>query len=131
MKTATLPLGTGLILPLLLGAVVAAITVAARGEVRSPIVIGPKAGLLAVLVVGFAMCTLGGSGQVAASGRWLSPGAIVGSALGVTILVVGVTGLAGWRLPLIQTPKDALTTVALVIGVKTVIRTLGYVYHFL
>lgn len=131
MKTATLPLGTGLILPLLLGAVVAAITFAARGEVRSPITIGPKAGLIAVLVVGFAMCTLGGSGQVAASGRWLSPGAIVGSTLGVTILGVGVAGLAGWRLPLIQTPKDAVTAVAVLIAVKTVIGTLGYVYRFL
>jgi hypothetical protein len=131
VKIVTLPLGTGLILPLLLGAVVAAITFAARGEVRSPIVIEPKAGLLAVLVVGFAMCTLGGSGKVAASGRWLSPGAIAGSALGVTILVIGAAGLTGWRLPLIQTPQDAVTAVAVVIGVKTVIGTLGYVYRFL
>lgn len=131
MKTAVLPLGTGLILPLLLAVVVAAITIAARGELRSPIAIGAKAGLIAVLIVGFAMCTLGGSGQVAASGRWLSAGAIAGIILGVTILAIGIAGLADWRIPLIETPKHALTAVAALIGVKTVIGTLGYIFHFL
>jgi hypothetical protein len=120
-----------LVLPLLLGAVVIAITYVVVTDTRFPVAIGPRTDLIALLVVGFAMCTLGGSGQVAASGRWLAAPAIVGSVLGVAILVIVVAGLVGWKLPLMSTPNDAVLAVAAIIGVKTVIGTLGYFFHFL
>jgi hypothetical protein len=131
MKTPALPVSTALFLPLALGIAIVAITYAVLTGRQLPLVSGPRAGLVALLVAGMTMCALGGIGQVGASGRWASPLAILGYLLGAAILVVIAGGLAGWKLPLIHTEKDAFLAAAAMIGVKTVIGTLGYFFHLL
>lgn len=131
MKTTTLAAGNTLLLPLLLGIVVIIITNATLAGKQLPFVSSPRAALVALLVVGMAMCALGGIGQVGASGRWVSPLAIPGYLIGVTLLVVIMAGLAGWDLPLIHGEEDAVLATTALIGVKTLIGTLGYFFHLL
>ncbi len=130
MKTTVVSTGTALVLPIILGAVIAIIAYAALTGKQLPLVNGPRAALVAILIVGMAMCA-GGIGQVGASGRWASPLAILGYLLGAAILLVIVAGLAHWKLPLIADESGAVLASAALIGVKFAIGTLGYFFHLL
>lgn len=130
MKGNTMNSFSSLWLPLLLGVVVALIVFATIGGKSLPLINSPKAALIALLVVGMAMCT-GGIGQVGASGKWTSPLAIIGILLGILILVIIIAGLAGWKLPLITGQVQAVVAVGLLIVVKFLIGTTGYFFHWL
>lgn len=66
-----------------------------------PLISIPCASLVALLVVGMAMC-MGGISQIDASCRWTSPLAIIGYLLGAAILVIIISAIIGWKLPLIS-----------------------------
>jgi len=116
--------------PLVLGVVVAIIVFTTIAGKPLPLINSPKASLIALLVVGMAMCT-GGIGQVGASGKWTSPLAIIGILLGILILVIIIAGLAGWKLPLITGQIQAVVAVGLLIAVKFLIGTFSYFFHWL
>lgn len=130
MKGNTMNSFTSLWLPLGLGIVVAIIVFATIGGKSLPLINSPKAGLIALLVVGMAMCT-GGIGQVGASGKWTSPLAIIGILLGILILVIIIAALTGLKLPLIAGQVQAVTAVGILIAVKFLIGTVGYFFHLL
>ncbi|PKO00415.1 MAG: hypothetical protein CVU42_04385 [Chloroflexi bacterium HGW-Chloroflexi-4] len=130
MKGKTMNTFSHLILPLLLGLVVAVIVFAAIYEKNLPLISTPRASLIALLVVGMAMC-MGGIGQVGISGRWASPLAFVGMVLGIILLVIIISGLAGWKLPLIANQIQAIKAVGILIAVKFVIGTAGFFFHWL
>jgi hypothetical protein len=130
MKGKTMSLTSSIIVPLFLGLVVAGIVFAAQAGRSLPLIATPRASLIALLVVGMAMC-MGGIGQVGASGRWASPLAILGYLLGAAILIIIVAGLAGWKLPLITSEKQAITAVGILIAVKFLIGTAGYFFRLL
>jgi len=121
---------TSIWMPLLLGGVVAVIVFAGLSGKSLPLINSPKASLIALLVVGMAMCT-GGIGQVGASGKWASPLAIIGILLGVLILVIIIAALAGFKLPVITGDIQAITAVGILIAIKFVIGTVGYFFHWL
>lgn len=129
-KPMNLNLTNHLIVPLALGLACAGIVFASLSGKPLPLIGGPRAALIAVLVIGMAACT-GGIGQVAASGRWLSAPAILGYLLGLAILVVVVAGLAGWRLPFVQTEAQALAAAAALMAVKFLIGIPAYFFHWL
>lgn len=132
MKTSVqAPLFNGLILPIILGLLIAVIAYANLNNRSLPLINSPRAALIAILVIGMTMCALGGIGQVGASGKWASPFAIAGYLLGAGLLVVLIGGLAGWQLPFIATQKDAVSAASLLILVKFIIGTLSYFFHFL
>jgi hypothetical protein len=130
MKGKTMSVTSSIIVPLFLGLVVAGIVFASQAGRSLPLISTPRASLIALLVVGMAMC-MGGIGQVGASGRWTSPLAILGYLLGAAILIIIVAGLAGWKLPLITGEKQAVTAVGILIAVKFVIGTAGYFFRLL
>ncbi len=130
MKTTTITPGNALVLPVVLGIVIAVIAYAALTGKQLPLINGPRAALIAILIVGVAMC-MGGIGQVGASGRWASPLAILGYLLGAAILVVIVGGLAHWKLPMIADESSAVLASTVLIGVKFAIGTIGYFFHLL
>jgi hypothetical protein len=129
MKTTALPFGSVFLLPLLLGGVITVIGYAAFTGRQLPLVSSPRVALVILLVVGMAMCTLGGINQVSNSGRWTSPLAILGYLLGAAILAVITAGLAGWKLPLIAGANQAVQAAAILIGTKLVIGSVGYLLH--
>lgn len=118
------------IVPFFLGLVIAWIVYATVAGRSLPLISGPRAALIALLVIGMAMCT-SGIGQVGASGRWLSPLAILGYLLGAAIFIVIIGAFAGWKLPLIQNDTQSVVAVGILIAVKFVIGTAGSFLHWL
>jgi hypothetical protein len=123
-------LGTNLIIPSALGLVCAGIVYATLTGKSLPLISGPRAALIALLVVGLAAC-MGGIGQVGASGRWASPLAIAGYLLGAVILVVIAAPFAGWKLPWIHTETQSVVAVAILMAVKFGIGITSYFFHWL
>jgi hypothetical protein len=130
MKGNTMSASSNLLMPLVLGAVVTVIVLSALNGMALPLIGTPRASLIALLVVGMAMCT-GGIGQVAASGRWLSPLAFAGYLLGAVILVIIVSAFTGWKLPLIASDTQAVAAVGILIAIKFLIATSSYFFRWL
>jgi hypothetical protein len=121
----------GQLVPFLLGIVVVGIVlVIASGNKSIPLLSNPKLALIAIFVIGFAMCT-NGIGAVAASGKWTSPIGILGILLGIAILVIVIAALAGWKLPFIEGDTQAIIAVTGLIGVKFLIGTVSMLLRWL
>ena len=131
MKGKTMNAFTHLALPMILGMVVAVIVFAAFNGKTLPMINTPHASLIALLIVGLTMCILGGIGQIGAAGRWDSPVAIIGILLGSAILVVIIPALAGWKLPLIPGESQAIAAVGILMGIKFLIGTASFFFHWL
>lgn len=106
--------GTGRINPA--SAILGLASIALAGGVLSgasvPFVADDRTALLALAVIGLACCGTGPLGQIAATGRWLSPGGIFGSVIGVVALALVVGVVAGVSLPFIASDRDAFIALA-------------------
>jgi hypothetical protein len=131
MKANTMRITSSLLMPLVLGLICAGIIYAVLIGQSLPLVSTPRAALIGLLILGMAMCGLGGIGQVGASGRWASPLAIVGYFLGAAILAVIVSAFTGWRIPLIQNDLQAVAAVAVLMAVKFAIGTASFFFRWL
>jgi len=129
MKGNTMNIFNSVMVPLFLGVVVGIVFAAFNGKTL-PLIGSPRASLIALLIVGMAMC-VSGIGQVGASGRWASPLAIAGYLLGTTILIIIVSALAGWKLPLIVGETQAVAAVGILIAIKYLIGTASFFFHWL
>ena len=76
-----------------------------------PLVSTDRAAFLALAATGFAMCTLS-MGRTTTRLGWTHPLTLVGTTLGVFILLLVVAVLAGWRLPLVPTDRAAFVLIA-------------------
>lgn len=130
MKGNSMNITNNVLIPLALGLVCAGIVYTTLTGKTLPLISGPRAALIAILVIGMAAC-MGGIGQVGASGRWASPLAIVGHLLGAAILVVIVAALAGWKLPGINSQNQSVIAVAGIMAVKFILGTAGFFFHWL
>jgi hypothetical protein len=119
MKTASVtpPLSLNVLLVALLFAAV--IFVAVTGK-RIPIISNMRIAMVALLVLGMTMCTMGSIGRVAVAGQWTHPLSILGYILGALILIVGFAAIFGWKLPYIQSDTQAIVIVAILTGAKIV-----------
>jgi uncharacterized membrane protein required for colicin V production len=82
-------------------------------------IVGSGAGaLLALGVIGIAMCTLSGIGSVQSTLNWTHPLTIIGSILGVAAVLVVVLPLLGVQLPLIADTRSAVLALAAIMLVK-------------
>jgi len=131
MKGKTMNIFTNLVLPAFFGIIAAVIVFAALKGFPLPWIDTPRTSLIALLVVGLTMCVLGGLGQIGSNGRWDTPLAITGILLGCVILVIIVSALAGWKLPLIAGEIQAISALAVLLGVKFVLGTASYFFHWL
>ncbi len=130
MKTVPTLSLNALLFPFILGIIVLAIALAVSANKSLPLIQTPRAALIVLLVIGMTMCSFG-IGQVAASGKWASPLAIAGYLLGTALLVVIFSGIFGWKLPVLPTPRDAVLAASLLIGIKYLIGTVSYFFHLL
>ncbi len=130
MKGNTMSNIQNLLVPLVLGVISAGIVYAGLTGKPLPVITGPHAPLIALLIVGLGMCAFG-IVQVSISGRWFSPLAITGYLLGVILLVVFVSTLAGWKLPQIQNETQAVVVVAALMAVKFLIGTVSFFFRLL
>lgn len=119
---------SNLLMPLALAVLAAFHVWSTLNGKQLPLISSPRSALIALLVIGMAMCSAG-IGQVAASNRWASPLAILGYLLGSALLVVFISTLAGWNLPMIQSDNQAVLIAAALMGAKTLIATVGYIFR--
>jgi hypothetical protein len=83
-----------------------------------PIVGNGAGALLALGLIGLAMCTLGGIGTVQGTLGWTHPLTIIGSILGVAALLVVVLPLFGVHLPMMPDTRSAILVLAAIMLVK-------------
>lgn len=101
-------------------ALVAVITFIGVTGKKIPLLSNVKLDVVLVVVIGMAMC-MPGIGRVATAHAWTAPLAILSILVGILILVVAVSVIAGFQIPLIRTPQTALLVIAGAIGVKILI----------
>jgi hypothetical protein len=83
-----------------------------------PIVGNGAGALLALGLIGIALCTLGGIGTVQGTLGWTHPLTILGSILGVAALLVVVLPLLGVHLPMMPDTRSAVLALAVIMLVK-------------
>ncbi len=83
-----------------------------------PIVGNGSGALLALGIIGMAMCTLSGIGTVQSTLGWTHPLTIAGSILGVAALLVVALPLLGARLPLVADTRSAVLALAVIMLIK-------------
>ena len=114
-------LGSNIIVVVLALVAVSLVYVVATGRnLTMPIIATDRAALIALLVVGIAMCAVGGIGKAIDAYGWSNPVTIIGSVIGVLTLVVVGAVLFGVRLPIITDERAAFVFVAGVIVAKIV-----------
>jgi len=107
MKTNQISMSSTNLTVIVLGLLAAWLVYAVLTGRKFPLISSDKAALIALLVIGGAMCTTGGIGRVAAAGAWWHPLSILGHLAGAAILVVAIAGLTGIRLPWINDARQA------------------------
>ena len=105
-----------LVLALLAAAV---IFIGATGK-KVPILSNLRVDIILIVLLGMGICTQAGIGRIAATGEWSHPLAIVGYILGAAILIVATSVFVGWKLPFIQSDRQALIAIAILAGLKIV-----------
>ena len=97
---------------LILGTLAAGLVAAKLAGAALPLVEGEREALIALAVLGLAMCGSGPLGQIAARGAWLSWGGLAGSILGLLVLAVVGAGLGLVQLPLVASAPAAFNALA-------------------
>jgi hypothetical protein len=87
-------------------------------DAPSPVEILTAQALLALGLIGIAMCTLSGIGPTQSALGWTHPVTIIGSILGVLALLMVVLPLLGVQLPLIADTRSAVLALAVIMLVK-------------
>ncbi len=86
--------------------------------------------LLILGIGGMALCSMG-IGAVGAGKEWLHPFSILGYLLGAAALLVFISGLAGWQLPLVQTSRQAILALGMLIVAKWLVSQLHHLLRSL
>jgi hypothetical protein len=94
-----------------------------------PLITNDRAALIALVIIGFAMCTVGGSGKAFAAYGWAHPITIIGSVLGVLILALVGARLVNLNLPLIVDDRAAFIAVAAIGVLKVLINVAAWALH--
>jgi hypothetical protein len=125
MTTNTVTSSTNGIITLALGLLAAGLVFMVLTGRDVPIVGSGAGALLALGLIGIAMCTLGGIGTVQGALGWTHPLTIIGSILGVAALLVVTLPLFGVQLPLIADTRSAILTLAVIMLVKMALSGIG------
>jgi hypothetical protein len=87
-----------------------------------PLISGDRAAFLVLVVIGLAMCTVGGIGPAVSNYGWAHPLTIAGSVFGVLILLLSAKVLAGVSMPVIVTDRDAIVALTVLCIIKIIIN---------
>ena len=118
MTTSTVTSSTNGLITLVLGLLAAGLVFMVLTGRDVPIVGNGAGALLALGLIGLAMCTLGGIGTVQGTLGWTHPLTIIGSILGVAALLVVVLPLFGVHLPMMPDTRSAVLALAVIMLVK-------------
>ena len=90
-----------------------------------PLISDDRGALLALGVIGFVMCSLGGIGKAQSALGWAHPITIVGAILGVAALLIVLLPLINVKLPVLATDRSAFVALAVVMLVKVGLSGVG------
>jgi len=125
MATNTVTSSTNGLITLVLGLLAAGLVFMVLTGRDVPIVGNEAGALLALGLIGIAMCTLGGIGTTQSTLGWTHPLTIIGSILGVAALLVVALPLFGVRLPLVADIRSAVLALAVIMLVKVGLMGVG------
>jgi hypothetical protein len=106
----------GVVAALLVGSVLLGL------NTQLPLVNTDRGAFIALAILGFAMCSVGGIGTAIARRGWKGGVTILGSVLGVLALAFIVLVLLGVSLPFIATDRDAIIALVGICMVKVLIE---------
>ncbi len=106
------------IITLVLGLIAAGLVFMVLTGRDVPIVGNGAGALLALGVIGIAMCALSGIGSVQSTFGWGHPLTILGSILGVLAVLIVALPLLGVQLPLVADTRAAVLALAVIMLVK-------------
>jgi hypothetical protein len=118
MATNTVTSSTNGLITLVLGLLAAGLVFLVLTGRNVPIVGNGAGALLALGILGIAMCTMSGIGSVQGTLGWTHPLTIIGSILGVAAVLVVALPLLGVQLPLIADNQSTVLTLAVIMLVK-------------
>ena len=125
MTTSTVTSSTNGLITLVLGLLAAGLVFMVLTGRDVPIVGNGAGALLALGLIGLAMCTLGGIGTVQGTLGWTHPLTIIGSILGVAALLVVVLPLFGVHLPMMPDTRSAVLALTIIMLVKVGLMGVG------
>jgi hypothetical protein len=119
MKTIEQP---AVITPTIIGLAIlfAAVTFIGVTGKKVPLLSNVRADIILLVIIGMTICSQGGIGRVAATGKWTHPLSILGYILGGLILFITLAVFVGWKLPFIASDQQALLAIAILAGLKVV-----------
>jgi hypothetical protein len=119
MKTISQP---AVITPTIIGLALLAFTIVFIGASgrKVPLLANIRLDIILLVIIGMAICQIGGIGRIAATGQWIHPLSIIGYILGGLILLITLAVFAGWKLPYIQSDQQALLVIAILAALKVV-----------
>ncbi|MBI1279882.1 MAG: hypothetical protein GC179_17270 [Anaerolineaceae bacterium] len=124
------PLGNNIVVVILgILAVVLVYSVVTGNNVTMPVISTDRAALIALLVLGIAMCSVGGIGSSISQYGWSHPVTIIGSILGVLTLLIVLAVLLGIQLPLITSERAAFLFVTGIIVTKVVFNAAVWLFN--
>jgi len=119
--------GTNLVV-IALGILAALLVFAVLTGRKVPLLATDRAALLALMVIGLIMCTLGGIGSVSSSGDWLHPLSILGYLLGAVIVVIGIAALFEKNIPPLISYHQSFIVVTVIAAVKLVLTAIHHLF---
>ena len=125
MTTNTVTSSTNGLITLVLGLLAAGLVFMVLTGRDVPIVGNGAGALLALGLIGIAMCTLGGIDTVQGTLGWTHPLTIIGSILGVAALLVVALPLFGVHLPMMPDTRSAVLALAVIMLVKVGLMGVG------
>jgi hypothetical protein len=83
-----------------------------------PLISDDRGALLALGLIGFVMCSLGGIGKVQSALGWTHPITIAGMVLGIAAMLIVILPLINVKLPVLTTDRSAFIALAVVMLIK-------------
>lgn len=122
MKTNTLATsGSSSVAPIVLGILAVLLIVAVLSGKQIPLISNDRLAIVALAVVGMAICSQAGIGRVSATGAWAHPLSILGYLLGAAILVIAGAALFDRLVPPLTSYRQAFMAVTAIAALKVVI----------
>lgn len=118
MQVTPQTLGGNTLMLIVLGISEVGIVAATLANVQLPLIGNPRIALIALVVIGMAMCSMG---MELTKYGWGNPFNVIGTVLGVIMLIIGMAAIFGISLPLITSEREAMLALAVLMVIKVVI----------
>ncbi len=90
---------------------------------RVPVLTTDRTALIGLVVLGMAICMLGGIGPMSRAGAWFHPLSIINYLLGAVIIIIGIAAVFGKQLPPLSSYHQSFIVVVGIAALKIILTT--------